>query len=376
MMSGGRSSRLPFTAIQWQELEHQALIYKYMVSGMPVPPDLLYSIRRSLDSSLSSKLLLHQPQHYGWNYFQMGFGKKIDPEPGRCRRTDGKKWRCSKEAYPDSKYCERHMHRGRNRSRKPVEVSTAAAVQATTPQKAIPFSPITTTTSGGCGGGGGLSPTTPTSLPFSYLTAAATQPSSESHHHPFLYPFPSSAARPEDHTANFLLDSGAYSRNGYGHGMKEEVDEHVFFSSETSRAMRSASGSLDDTSWQVAPLTMASPTLAQLKQHKTTYVSANPQQFHEGLAAGSDGKNTDSMHHMKLGSSEEHHQPKKVMHHFFDEWPQETKHSWLDDSGDKYSTHGPLFKTHLSISIPNSPHDFFMTHNGKSPLLTKNEEGI
>lgn len=51
----------------------------------------------------------------------MGFGRKSDPEPGRCRRTDGKKWRCAKEAYPDSKYCERHMHRGRNRSRKPVE---------------------------------------------------------------------------------------------------------------------------------------------------------------------------------------------------------------------------------------------------------------
>ena len=52
----------------------------------------------------------------------MGLGRKIDPEPGRCRRTDGKKWRCSKEAFPDSKYCERHMHRGKNRSRKPVEV--------------------------------------------------------------------------------------------------------------------------------------------------------------------------------------------------------------------------------------------------------------
>ena len=49
------------------------------------------------------------------------YGKKIDPEPGRCRRTDGKKWRCSKDAYPDSKYCERHMHRGRNHSRNPVE---------------------------------------------------------------------------------------------------------------------------------------------------------------------------------------------------------------------------------------------------------------
>ena len=52
----------------------------------------------------------------------MGFGKKADdPEPWRCRRTDGKKWRCSKEAFPESKYCERHMHRGKNRSRKPVE---------------------------------------------------------------------------------------------------------------------------------------------------------------------------------------------------------------------------------------------------------------
>jgi hypothetical protein len=55
------------------------------------------------------------------------FGKKVDPEPGRCRRTDGKKWRCSKEAAPDSKYCERHMHRGRNRSRKPVEAQLVAA---------------------------------------------------------------------------------------------------------------------------------------------------------------------------------------------------------------------------------------------------------
>lgn len=46
----------------------------------------------------------------------------MDPEPGRCRRTDGKKWRCSKDAVPDQKYCERHINRGRHRSRKPVEV--------------------------------------------------------------------------------------------------------------------------------------------------------------------------------------------------------------------------------------------------------------
>lgn len=59
------------------------------------------------------------------------YGKKVDPEPGRCRRTDGKKWRCSKDAYPDSKYCERHMHRGRNRSRKPVESQTMTQSSST-----------------------------------------------------------------------------------------------------------------------------------------------------------------------------------------------------------------------------------------------------
>jgi len=59
------------------------------------------------------------------------YGKKVDPEPGRCRRTDGKKWRCSKDAYLDSKYCERHMHRGRNRSRKPVESQTITKCSST-----------------------------------------------------------------------------------------------------------------------------------------------------------------------------------------------------------------------------------------------------
>ncbi|KAG2722063.1 hypothetical protein I3760_02G111900 [Carya illinoinensis] len=50
----------------------------------------------------------------------MGLGRKIDPKPGKCRRTNEKKWRCSKEAFPYSKYCERHVHRGKNHSRRPV----------------------------------------------------------------------------------------------------------------------------------------------------------------------------------------------------------------------------------------------------------------
>src|SRR5262245_51658364 len=47
----------------------------------------------------------------------------MDPERGRCRRTDGRKWRCSKSVVPNQKYCERHMHRGRQGSRKHVEAT-------------------------------------------------------------------------------------------------------------------------------------------------------------------------------------------------------------------------------------------------------------
>ncbi|KAJ0264009.1 Growth-regulating factor 5 [Hirschfeldia incana] len=136
--SGGRTiERPPFTPTQWQELESQALIYKYMVSGVPVPPELIFSIRRSLDSSLVSRLLPHQS--LGWGCYQMGFGRKPDPEPGRCRRTDGKKWRCSREAYPDSKYCEKHMHRGRNRARKSTDQNQTTA-PLTSPSLSFPNS--------------------------------------------------------------------------------------------------------------------------------------------------------------------------------------------------------------------------------------------
>ncbi|KAK1287048.1 Growth-regulating factor 1 [Acorus calamus] len=97
-----------FTASQWHELEHQALIFKYMSKGLPIPPDLIYPIRRSCPppfpllpsfsssttSPSSSLLFPHQPNIVGrWGYHQMGLGREPDPEPGRCRRTDGKKWR-------------------------------------------------------------------------------------------------------------------------------------------------------------------------------------------------------------------------------------------------------------------------------------------
>ncbi|KAF9671047.1 hypothetical protein SADUNF_Sadunf12G0006200 [Salix dunnii] len=94
----------PFTNAQWKELERQAMIYKYIMASVPVPPQLLIPPPKSTA----------KPQ----------FSNGADLEPGRCRRTDGKKWRCSRDVAPDQKYCERHMHRGRPRSRKHVELNT------------------------------------------------------------------------------------------------------------------------------------------------------------------------------------------------------------------------------------------------------------
>ncbi|XP_027176298.1 growth-regulating factor 5 [Coffea eugenioides] len=422
--SARSSSRFPFTASQWQELEHQALIFKYMVSGTPVPPDLLYTVRRSLDSSLSSKLLFHQPQ-LGWNScFQMGFGRKIDPEPGRCRRTDGKKWRCSKEAYPDSKYCERHMHRGRNRSRKPVEqqlittpippppiispssISNNNTSSTATPPTAIPITSISKNHP--------PSPSSPTSHhSFSCLTSLATSSESQPHHHhhhhnhgtginqpgyalhhPLLYPH-SSCVRPpgtshdrissEENSTNYFLGSGPYSQaskgySSYGQGGKEEVDEHAFFceASGTVRNLSGGSSVVDHdgtSSWQLAPLTMGSPSGSHLKQRSSYSVSNGGHSSYLQLQSlNHDNDYNTTSRQQKQASQQQYyglgdrddHQNKRVMHRFFDEWPpKDNKDScWLDNND--HHDH-KLSKIQLSISMPNasSHHDFFMTRNEK-----------
>nr|QJI08128.1 growth-regulating factor 3 [Hevea brasiliensis] len=106
----------PFTNAQWKELERQTMIYKYMMASVPVPPHLLFPTPRNLNSDPVAR---HSSLGTGLN---LKFTNGADLEPGRCRRTDGKKWRCSRDVARDQKYCERHMHRGRPRSRKPVEL--------------------------------------------------------------------------------------------------------------------------------------------------------------------------------------------------------------------------------------------------------------
>ncbi|XP_078171054.1 growth-regulating factor 6-like [Carex rostrata] len=124
----------PFTPSQWMELEHQALIYKYLSANVAIPPSLLLPLRRSLASPgftppYSSAFFGSSASGWGGHPYTMGYaltmtGGAGDPEPGRCRRTDGKKWRCSRDAVADQKYCERHINRGRHRSRKHVETNS------------------------------------------------------------------------------------------------------------------------------------------------------------------------------------------------------------------------------------------------------------
>ncbi|KAA8520536.1 hypothetical protein F0562_014792 [Nyssa sinensis] len=113
-----------FTPVQLHEFHLQALILKYMVAGLPVPLQLVLPIWKSVASSLGSVnggIYNQYPTFVGFNPQGFDYRTMMDPEPGRCRRTDGKKWRCSWNVVPDQKYCERHMHRGRQRSRKHVE---------------------------------------------------------------------------------------------------------------------------------------------------------------------------------------------------------------------------------------------------------------
>ncbi|KAJ4837627.1 hypothetical protein Tsubulata_026467 [Turnera subulata] len=110
--------RVPFTAAQWQELERQTMICKYMMASVPVPPELLVPI------SSTQSPTLHSQSNSSTVEMKVSSGHNSDPEPWRCKRTDGKKWRCSRDVAPDQKYCERHSHKGRPRSRKPVELQT------------------------------------------------------------------------------------------------------------------------------------------------------------------------------------------------------------------------------------------------------------
>ncbi|KAJ4886756.1 Growth-regulating factor 5 [Raphanus sativus] len=364
--SGRTTERPPFTPTQWQELEHQALIYKYMVSGVPVPPELIFSIRRSLDSSLVSRLLPHQP--LGWGCYQMGFGRKQDPEPGRCRRTDGKKWRCSREAHPDSKYCEKHMHRGRNRAKKSIDQSQTTA-PLISPSLSFPSNhnnPSPTLSSSSTTYSASSSSSSPLLDTYSNINRFGGGSSNSRGYFNNDYPYPSTSPKQQQqqtlHHAsasslhqntstpqlNVLASATDHKDIRYFHGTGERVGigERTFFP-EASRSFQ------DSPYHHQQPLAtlMNDPYHHKFDHHDNTYSSSSQhhhrdqdhRQQQQCFVLGADMFNkptrpvSENTSRQDLDNQEDEEkdssETKKSLHHFFgEEWAQNknSSDSWLD----------------------------------------------
>jgi len=153
-------------------------------------------------------------------------------------------------------------------------------------------------------------------------------------------------------------------RNRYINGLKEEVDEHAFFS-EPSGSMRSLSGPSMDDSWQLTPLTMSTSCSKQRScsglQSEYSYLQL------QSLSDSTKQPEQDHQHCFVLGSDIKKEQSQKTVHRFFDEWPPKERDSWLD-LDDKSSDSSSVSTTRLSISAPTSFHDFPIfnsrSHNG------------
>ncbi|GJM86544.1 hypothetical protein PR202_ga02413 [Eleusine coracana subsp. coracana] len=319
---------LSFTPAQFEELEQQALIYKYLVAGVPVPPDLVVPIRRGLDS-LATRFYGHPTLAYG-SYF----GKKLDPEPGRCRRTDGKKWRCAKEAAPDSKYCERHMHRGRNRSRKPVETQLVAHSQPFSAMAPVAAQPLAAAANGV---GNFQSHSLYPAIAGSNGGGAGSNISS---------PFSSSLSSSQlnlDNTATYAALGGGTAKDlrYTAYGIRSLADEHNQLISE-------AIDSSMENQWRLPP-----------SQNSSFPLPSYPQ-----LGALSDlGQNTvNSLAKMDrqplsfLGNDFGSVKQENQLRSFLDEWPK-ARDSW-PGLGDENTNLSSFSGTQLSMSIPMASSDF------------------
>ncbi|KAI3468554.1 hypothetical protein Pfo_025217 [Paulownia fortunei] len=328
--------RAPFTAVQWQELEHQAMIYKYLVAGLPVPPDLVMPIRRSFEA-LSARFFHHPSLGYCSYY-----GKKFDPEPGRCRRTDGKKWRCSKDAHPDSKYCERHMHRGRNRSRKPVES------QSTSQSLSTAMSHI----SSGCGSNSGSFQGSGSGS-FQNMPLYSVVSSEGSS-------FGSNVTKLQMEPISYGIENKEFR---YIHGLTPDADGHSF-SPEASASVGSLGlgSNAGSGTWRLMPSQVSSSSLLKQKSDSQLLGPSSAQQnmphaFEPINATMSRQRQQHCFLGSEIGSPGPVKQEQHPVHPFFSEWPT-TKESWSTLDDDDGSNKNIFSSTQLSISIPRASSDF------------------
>ncbi|MCO5546980.1 hypothetical protein L7F22_000420 [Adiantum nelumboides] len=308
---------LVFTPSQLRELQLHALIFKHMVCGVNVPPELVLLVRTSVASLAGMTTGAAHLGSLGWGNYHLGYGNSVDPEPGRCRRTDGKKWRCARDVVPDQKYCERHMHRGRHRARKPPEPLSSPVASAT-------VSPASSTVTA-------LQPRsavgTPSSSPTTSFLSATKSPSS------FPSPF---------HLQQQLALQAARSLHD---------DEH--------RLLSDSRGLSQGPSPAVSGLSVVSSAVSS----PLDAIPCRPLSF---LGAGA---------YESTGAGLSREPEGQHLRHFFDDWPRgrdPASLTWPNMEGEHpqrpTSSYGgrSSSKTQLSISIPNMQADQFGT-NGSTP---------
>ncbi|CAI5525638.1 unnamed protein product, partial [Closterium sp. Naga37s-1] len=133
----------PFTVAQWQELEQQALIFKYLVAGAPVPLELVSRVRLSmpplpfgLQTALTFPFFLPFPVLPSLHHAHA---------PTRSRA----------QVVTEQKYCERHLHRGRNRARKLNDKATPGTSLVADDGETTPTATTATTATMGTGAADG-----------------------------------------------------------------------------------------------------------------------------------------------------------------------------------------------------------------------------
>ncbi|KAF2323619.1 hypothetical protein GH714_036355 [Hevea brasiliensis] len=210
------------------------------------------------------------------------------------------------------------MHRGRNRSRKPVELaSTTTSTTATTtvinPSPSINRNLSTTSP---FASSYSLSPlSSPTEPEFHVYQ----NPSHSSILNPFLYPHSSSSGPPgsgfspqNSTTHNLFLDSGSssHAENDYRyfHGMREGVDERAFFP-EASGSARS----LQDSYQQLAMSSYKGYSHLQFDSSADTSKQQQEDQQQHCFVLGTDFKSS-ATRPIKL---EKEGETQKPLHHFF-----------------------------------------------------------
>ncbi|KAJ4953736.1 hypothetical protein NE237_030568 [Protea cynaroides] len=237
------------------------------------------------------------------------------------------------------------MHRGRNRSRKPVETQTISQSSSTVTSLTATGSSSGNggVGSGGSGGGVGFQ-----NMPMHSIN------------------------NPQGHCSGSNISQLQMEPVSYGmgkdyrylHGLKSEVDEHSFFSEASGSVRGLGMDSSLDSTWRLMPSRVSS--FPPSKSRNGSILEAEYPQMHSFQDLGNEtiaaSLSKQQQQHCFFGSEFGSPEPTTVkqevqsLRPFFDEWPK-TRDSW-SDLEDERSNRTSFSTTQLSISIPMGSSDF------------------